>query len=298
MSPTPRTIGFVGLGLMGEGFVKRLVATGHAVVGFDVVPARCEVARSHGATIATSAADVARRADIVLICVTTTDAVADVIAGPSGIVTAAPLAGKVVVDHSTTEIETTKELAAVLRERTGAGFVDGPVSGGPGAAESGTLAIMAGGASGDIATVRPVLEKLGRLTHMGDVGAGQATKLVNQTLVLTNYCVLAEALRLAEAYGVDASRIPQALASGHAGSNLLPVMFKRMIARDFTPTGYARQILKDLEMLSTAAKEQHLAMPMAAQALTLFRMLVASGKSELDGAAVVTLLPEATGSLK
>lgn len=292
MSPTPLTIGFVGLGLMGEGFVKRLVATGHAVVGFDVVPGRCDVARGHGATIAPSAADVARRADIVLICVTTTDAVADVIAGPSGIVTAGRLAGKVVVDHSTTEIETTKELAALLRERTGAGFIDAPVSGGPGAAETGTLAIMVGGAAADIATVRPVLEQLGRLTHMGDVGAGQATKLVNQTLVLTNYCVLAEALRLAEAYGVDAAKVPEALATGHAGSNLLQAIFPRMIARDFAPKGYARQVLKDLEMLNSAAKHHHLSMPMSSQALTMFRMLVAGGKSELDGISVLTLLPE------
>ena len=137
------------------------------------------------------------------------------------------------------------------------------------------------------------MEKLGRFTHMGNVGAGQATKLVNQTLVLTNYCVMAEALRLAEAYGVDAAKIPHALATGHAGSNLLPVLFERMIARDFAPKGYARQVLKDLEMLHTAAKAQHLAMPMAGQALTLFRMLVGQGKSEFDAAAVLTLLPEA-----
>ncbi len=127
---------------------------------------------------------------------------------------------------------------------------------------------------------------------MGPVGAGQATKLVNQTLVLTNYCIMAEALRLAEAYGVDAAKVPAALASGHAGSNLLPVLFERMIARDFAPKGYARQILKDLEMLHEAAGAQHLSMPMATQALTLFRLLIAQGKSELDGTAVLTLYPE------
>jgi 3-hydroxyisobutyrate dehydrogenase len=109
---------------------------------------------------------------------------------------------------------------------------------------------------------------------------------------LTNYCVIAEAVRLAEAYGVDAAKVPHALATGHAGSNLLPVVFERMIARDFAPRGYARQVLKDLEMLQRAAAEQHLPMPMASQALTLFRMLVAGGKSELDAAAVLMLLSE------
>ena len=109
-------------------------------------------------------------------------------------------------------------------------FVDAPVSGGPGAAETGTLAIMAGGPDAAIARIAPVMAHLGQMTHMGGVGAGQATKLVNQTIVLTNYCVLAEALRLGEAYGVDVSKIPQALAPGHAGSNLLPVAFPRMVA--------------------------------------------------------------------
>lgn len=199
--------------------------------------------------------------------------------------------GKVFVDHSTTEIETTRRLADLLVERAGMSMVDAPVSGGPGAAEAGTLAIMAGGSDEAIAKVAPLMAKLGTFTHMGGPGAGQATKLVNQTLVLTNYCVIAEALRLAESYGVDAAKIPQALASGYAGSNLLPVLMKRMIARDWTPTGYARQVLKDLEMLNEAARSRHLAMPMAAQALTLFRMLVAQGKSELDGAAVLEVLP-------
>jgi 3-hydroxyisobutyrate dehydrogenase len=157
---------------------------------------------------------------------------------------------------------------------------------------AGTLAIMAGGEATAIERVRPVLERLGRLTHMGPVGAGQATKLVNQALVLTNYCVIAEALRLAEAYDVDAKLVPAALAPGHAGSNLLPILFERMIARDFAPRGYARQVLKDLEMLDQAANERSVVMPMAAQALSLYRQLIAEGKSELDGSAVLTLHSE------
>jgi 3-hydroxyisobutyrate dehydrogenase/2-hydroxy-3-oxopropionate reductase len=136
------------------------------------------------------------------------------------------------------------------------------------------------------------MAQLGQMTHMGGAGAGQATKLVNQTIVLTNYCVLAEALRLAEAYGVNVGKIPQALAPGHAGSNLLPVAFPRMAADDFAPRGYARQVLKDLEMLQAAAADEHVAMPMAAQALTLYRLLVASGHSEMDAGAVVTLYPK------
>src|SRR5262249_41662496 len=155
--------------------------------------------------------------------------------------------GKIIVDHSTTALAATKRIAAEL-ERSGAHFVDAPVSGGPPAAKAGRLAIMAGGSEAAIAKIVSLMRDLGTLTHMGGVGTGQATKLVNQTMVLTNFCVLAEALRLAQAYGVDARKIPQALASGYAGSNLLPVAFPQMIDEDFAPRGFVRQVLKDLEM--------------------------------------------------
>lgn len=290
---TRPAIGFVGLGLLGSAIVKRLLATGHCVVGYDIVPGKIESLRAAGMTAAASPAEVTRACDILQVCVMTTADVADVITGPRGVISAGRNPGKVLVDHSTTEIDATKMLAARLHAQTGMGFVDAPLSGGPGAAMNGTLSIMAGGETGIVESLRPLMEQLGRYTHMGEVGAGQATKLVNQTLVLPTYCLMAEALRLAQAFGVDAQKIPQALETGHAGSNLLPILFARMIAEDFTPAGYARQILKDLELLVSASKEQHLAMPMTSQALTLFRMLVGQGKSELDGSAVVTLLPRA-----
>jgi 3-hydroxyisobutyrate dehydrogenase-like beta-hydroxyacid dehydrogenase len=286
-------IGFIGLGLMGAGFTKRLVATGHSVIGYDLDREKLSAARAWGVAPAGSPAEAARGADLAAICVTTTHAVEEVALGHNGLTSLGRLDGKSVVDFSTTEIAATHRVAAGLRE-IGAAFVDAPVSGGPGAAEAGTLAVMAGGAPAAFEAVRPVLEALGQATHMGPVGAGQATKLVNQALCLTNYCVVAEGLRLAEAYGVDARKIPAALAPGLANSAVLQAIFPRMVERDFAPRGYARQVLKDLEMLQEATRAQHLAMPMASLATTLFRMLVAQGKSELDGAAVVTLIPEAT----
>lgn len=286
-----RTIGFIGLGLMGTGFTTRLVDSGFTVVGYDLDPARRDQAVARGVKIAASPAAVAARADLVAICVTTTKAVEAVVRGADGIASLNGLAGKTVVDFSTTEIDTTKAVAAAVQAKGGA-FIDAPVSGGPGAAEAGALAIMAGGEADALEAVREVLETLGLLTHMGPVGAGQATKLVNQALCLTNYCVVAEGLRLAQAYGVDASKIPAALAPGLANSAVLQAIYPRMVEGDFAPRGYARQILKDLEMLHEATRSQHLSMPMASQALTMFRMLVGQGKSELDGAAIVTLLPE------
>lgn len=289
---TTQPIGFIGLGLMGQGFTRRLVEQGFGVVGFDIDQSKVAAAASWGVKPAKSAAEVTEACDVILTCVINTAAVEDAAIGSNGALTAAgQLEGKVFVDHSTTELEATRRIADALAAR-GIMFVDAPVSGGPGAAAAGTLAIMAGGAETAIAAIADVMRGLGKMTHMGPVGTGQATKLVNQTLVLTNYCVLAEALRLAQSYGVDAAKIPEALKTGHAGSNLLASAFPQMIDEDFAPRGYARQVLKDLEMLQGAARDQHLAMPMASQALTLYRLLVASGKSEQDAVAIVSLYPK------
>ena len=282
-------IGFIGLGLMGAGFTKRLVASGHRVVGYDLDPARIEEAKGWSVVPAASPEEAGRAGRLVFICVTTSAAVREVVLGLVG---CGALAGKTVIDVSTTEMGITHEIAAAVRGAGGA-FLDAPVSGGPPAAEAGTLAIMIGGETSAFEAAQPVLNQLGLATHMGAVGAGQATKLVNQALCLTNYVVVAEALRLAEAYAVDASRIPAALAPGLGNSAVLQAIFPRMVAKDYAPRGYARQILKDLELVHEATRAQHLPMPMLSQALTFFRMMVAEGKSELDGAGIVTLLPEA-----
>ena len=288
----PALIGCIGLGLMGEAMTRRLIEVGFRMAGYDIAPAKMAAAAQRGVRACASPAEVAEAADIVLLSVSTTAAVEEIVLGRGGIVEAGRLAGKVLLDLSTTEIETTKRVAAALAAATAMSFVDAPVSGGPGAAASGTLAIMAGGDAEVVARIKPMLDQLGHATHVGPVGSGQAAKLVNQTLVLANYCVIAEALRLAQAYGVDPRRLPEALAPGHAGSNLLPVLFERMVAGDFSPRGYARQVLKDLEMLREAAGARGLSMPMTAQALTLFRLLIAQGKGELDGSAILTLYPQ------
>jgi 3-hydroxyisobutyrate dehydrogenase len=287
--PEKPNIGFIGLGLMGQAFTKRLTSCGYTVTGFDIDPGKVERATGHGVVAAASSAEVADKSDIVLVCVISTDAVHDAVFGPGGVVGSAS-ADKVLVDHSTTIVETTKVMADELREQTGMGWVDAPVSGGPPAAEAGTLAIMAGGSDEDIARVSPLMDDLAStFTHLGGIGAGQVTKMVNQILVLNNYCVLAEALALAEAAGIDAGKIPDALAPGHAGSNLLEAAFPRMIARDFEPAGYARQVLKDLDMVHDIARSLKVPTPMSSQAATLFRILVGKGHAEKDGIAVLKL---------
>ncbi len=287
--PAKTSIGFIGLGLMGQAFTRRLVASGYTVTGFDIAAEKVEQATKHGVIAATSSADVTSKSDLVLMCVVSTDAVHEAVFGPGGVVESAS-ADKVLVDHSTTIVESTKSMADELHGRSGMGWVDAPVSGGPPAAEAGTLAIMAGGSDADVARITPLMNDLAStFTHLGGVGAGQVTKMVNQILVLNNYCVLAEALALAEAAGIDASRIPDALAPGHAGSNLLKAVFPRMIARDFEPAGYARQVLKDLDMVHDIARALKVPTPMSSQAASLFRILVSKGHAEKDGIAVLKL---------
>src|SRR6202158_2411915 len=215
-------VGFIGRGLMGEGFTRRLIERGHSVIGFDIDEAKMKAAAKWGVKPAKNATEVASTCRVILNCVINT-AVEEAALGAQGVVAAGRSEGKVFVDHSTTELQTTKRIAASLSERCGMMFVDAPVSGGPGAAKAGTLAIMAGGNDAAIAKILPLMRDLGTLTHMGPVGTGQATKLVNQTLVLTNYCVLAEALRLAHGHGVDARQDPPPLAAGFSGSNLFPL---------------------------------------------------------------------------
>jgi 3-hydroxyisobutyrate dehydrogenase-like beta-hydroxyacid dehydrogenase len=285
------TIGFIGLGNMGVGFTRRLAACGHRVVGYDIDPARVQAAAAWGVVAAASPAEVARAADLILVCVISTDAVEAVVLGESGVASIGQVEGKVLVDHSTTDLDTTRRIAAELERRSGIAFVDAPCSGGPGAAELGRLAIMAGGDEAAIEKVRPAMEQVAaRFTRMGPVGAGQATKLVNQTLVLSNYAVIAEAVNLGRKLGIDVSRIAHALGTGYAGSKLLDDLLPRMVEHDFAPRGFARQVLKDLEMVAAAASRLKAPMPMAAQTTSLYRLLLAHGKGELDGSAIVTLL--------
>jgi len=150
------TVGFVGLGLMGEGFTRRLVEKGHQVVGFDIDATKTRAASVWGVTPANSAAEVAEAADRILVCVINTAAVEDASTGPRGFIAARDIAGKFCVDVSTTELEATARVAAALALR-GMNFVDAPVSGGPGAAKAGTLAIMAGGSDAAIAKISPLM---------------------------------------------------------------------------------------------------------------------------------------------
>jgi 3-hydroxyisobutyrate dehydrogenase len=286
VTPKPR-IGYVGVGLMGLPMAKRLLSLGYAVKACDIVPDRTEAARAAGAEAARSPADAAAGVDFALLNLPTTDAVEEAVFGERGVATVAR-SPQLVIDFSTIKVAKCKAFAAKLREATGAGWIDAPVSGGPPAAAAGTLTVMAGGEPAEIERARPLFADVsGRFTHMGPAGSGMVAKMLNQLIVGCGHAVMAEAVVLAEAAGIDASRLPECLAGGYADSALLQRLYPRIVRRDFAPQGYARQLLKDLEMVNDFAAGLHAPTPMMGEALSLYRILVHLGHAELDTAAVL-----------
>jgi 3-hydroxyisobutyrate dehydrogenase len=283
-------LGFIGIGLLGQPMSLRLLDAGFPLTVYDINPDRLGPVVAGGAQAVQTPAEVAARSDIILLCLISSAAVEDVVSGDNGIISAAE-PGKIVIDFTTCDALLTRRLAARLKTEAGMAWIDAPVSGGPPAAAEGRLTIMAGGDPDDIARAGPVFGALaGRFTRMGAVGSGQVTKMINQVLVLNNYCVLAEALRLAENSGIDAAKIPDALAGGHADSAMLKHFFPKMIAREFEPpAGFARQVLKDLDMVYDLAKTTQTPTPMSDQARMLYRLLNARGYSELDAISVLKL---------
>lgn len=286
---SPVRIGYVGIGLMGLPMVRRLVSLGYDVAAYDVLDKRVQLATAAGARAAASASEAVPGADFVLLNLPTTDAVEQAVFGPHGVASAVE-PPQLVIDFSTNEVTRGKDFAKRLDERTRCGWVDAPVSGGPPASGAGALTIMAGGTLDDIARVTPLMQDIAaRFTHMGPMGSGLVAKMINQLIVGCGHAVMAEALLLAESAGIDASRIPECLAGGHADGTLLQKLYPRMAQRDFAPQGYARQLLKDLEMVNAFAGGLKAPVPMAGEALSLYRMLIHRGYAELDTAAVFKL---------
>ncbi len=283
-------VGLIGLGYMGSAMARRLRARGRSVVGYDIDETKMKAMAEGGVTCVGSSAEAAQDTGAVIVCVTSTASVEQAVFGSGGLAESASR-GQTLVDMSTTDAEATRRMAERLSDACGMAWIDAPVSGGPPAAEKGSLAMMAGGEPAVFEQVRPLLDDLAaKVTLMGPVGAGQVTKMINQVLCLTLYPILAEALKLGENAGVDVARIPEALGDGYAGSNLLRHMFPRMVAREYEPpAAFARQVLKDLDMVYDLAKKTTTPTPMCDQTRALYRLMVARGHGEDDPIALLKL---------
>jgi 3-hydroxyisobutyrate dehydrogenase len=286
-------LAFAGIGLMGLPMTRRLLAAGYPLTVWNRSPDKCAPLLAQGAHRVENPAELCRDASVVMLCLANTEVVRDVVFGPGGIVEGAR-PGQLLVDFSSLEPAATRAMAAELEARTGMRWVDAPVSGGTPGAEAGTLAIMAGGREEDVERARPILAHLGqRLTRMGEVGAGQVTKVCNQMIVACNALVIAEVVALAERSGVDASLIAPALAGGFADSKPLQILAPQMAASQFEPIKWhVRTLLKDLDTAVKLSHEQGSATPMSGLAAQLMRLHGSQGNLERDPATLVELLRE------
>lgn len=285
----PMTLGFCGLGLMGAPMVRRLLAAGHTVRVWNRSPAKVEPLVALGAIAAAAPAEAATGADGVLMCLFDADAAEAVVFGPNGVASAKGL--RWIVDHSSIHPQRTRDLANWLKTDYDADWLDAPVSGGIGGVEAGTLAIMVGGSNRHIEPAFAAMRAYGaNITHMGTSGAGQATKLANQTLVAASVVALAEAIGFAERNGIDIHKLAPALAGGWADSKPLQVFAPRMAQAQPTIIGALNTMLKDIDTVASVAKDSGAPMPLTSTVQQMLRMADAMGLGEAELSAVVSLV--------
>lgn len=284
-------IAFLGIGLMGNHQARRLLQAGYALTAWNRSRAKAEALEAFGATVADTAADTVRDADVVVTMLENGPIVTEVLFGSGA--DAAIRSGAVVVDMSSIKPAESQDHARRLGRR-GVAHVDAPVSGGTVGAENGTLAIMAGGEPDAFARVEDVLKVMGRPVHVGPSGAGQLAKLANQIIVGVAIGAVGEALMLAAKGGADPAKVREALRGGFAESRVLELHGQRMIDRDFVTKGRSVTHLKDIDNALSAATELGLELPFSGVLADLFRGLLANA-GDLDHSALLAELERRNG---
>lgn len=287
-SPTP-SVAFIGLGNMGFPMAGHLAAAGFDTRVFNRTTARArEWADSHSGTVAATPREAAEGASIVCTCVGGDPDVREVVYGPDGVL-AGLAPGAVLVDHTTASATLAEELGAAAAE-VGVGFVDAPISGGQSGAEAGRLSIMCGAEEAHLASARPALEAYGAaITHVGPVGHGQLTKMVNQILCAGAIAGAAEALNFAMVAGLDTEQVLAAVTKGAANSWYLENRGHTMVADEFDFGFAVDWIRKDLGICAEQAARLGVAIPLTTEALTDYEALQARGEGRLDATAVIRL---------
>ena len=268
-----------------------LLQAGYSLTVFNRTASSCEPLQAAGARVASSPADAAREADVLLLCVSDDRAAEAVLLGPeSGDDDKAAIhglrPGSLVIDCSTISPATSRRLAAALAERA-IRYLDAPVTGGTEGAQAGTLSVLVGGDARDLEQARPLLQVLGgAITHFGPVGAGQEATAVNQVLVAGSYAAVAEALQLAERLGLDRQHVVAALKGGAAGSWALEHRSSQMI-HDHYPLGFKLALhRKDLAIALAAAEAKNLELPVSQLVAAMEDTLIAAGHGDLDVSAL------------
>ncbi len=283
-------VAMIGAGIMGSAIAKRLISCGHVLHVFDLDPAKVSKLVQEGASAAESAAVATQRGDFVILSLNHARIVHSAVFGSDGVACAAS-PEKLLLDMSSIDPGETRNMAATLRQQTGMAWLDCPLSGGAPGAASGKLTVMAGGNPADFEHGRAIMKDLcANYTWMGEQGAGQTTKLVNQLLCAVAFQAVAEAVKLAEAGGVDPARIPNALAGGRADSRILQEFMAKFASRDFSPTGRLDNMLKDLDSIQAFALATKTPLPLTSAITEIHRILIAMGLGNKDSAEAMRLL--------
>jgi len=282
-------LGFIGLGLMGKPMALNLHKAGAQLVIFNRSQGVIQDLTRIGMIAATSAADVAHQADVVILMLPDSQTVKTCIEGENGVLDGLT-PGTLVIDMGTTETTLSRTLAERIAA-AGGHYVDAPVSGGTIGAENGSLSIMAGGLDLAIERARPILQCLGTsIVHVGPVGCGQVAKAANQVIVGLTISAVGEALKLAERAGADPAKVREALGGGFAASRILEVHGQRMISGDFTPGGKCTTQRKDLYQALKLAGEHGLDLPTTKLVMEQYDCVIKAGFGDLDHAALIKIL--------
>ena len=282
------TVAFIGLGIMGRPMAGNLAKAGFQVTGYN----RSEKTVD-GVTMAGSVAEAVEGADVVATMVPDSPDVEAVM----GDIFPSARKGTLVVDFSTIRPDVSARLAAEGAEH-GMRVVDAPVSGGEQGAIEGALSIMVGGAAEDFEAARPVLEAVGKtVVHVGPAGSGQTVKAANQLVVAGILELVSEAIVFLEAYGVNTEAAVQVLAGGLAGNTILQRKGAAMLARDFTPGFRIALHHKDMGIVTSAAREAGVVIPLGAAVAQLIASLNAQGDGGLDHSALLKLVSQLSGRL-
>ena len=276
----------IGAGAMGGAIGTRLCETGHRLSVFDLDADKVAELVAKGAQAAPTASEAAAQSDFVITSLNSARIVELAVFGDDGVASGAR-AGTLIIDMSSIDPETTRQLAARAKDAD-LRWVDSPLSGGAPKALIGELTLMAGGETQDVEDAHTLLKDVSaQFTHMGPSGSGQATKLINQVLCAIQFLGVAEATALAEDAGVDVAKIPQALKGGRADSALLQEYMPRFATRDYRRTGRIDNMVKDLNGAQDLARSTNTSMPLTAVSAEVHRLLTRIGLGGEDQAALM-----------
>ncbi len=271
----PPAISFIGTGLMGAPMARRLLDAGCLRTVWNRSPERARSLVDKGAMLVASPREAAIGADMICLCLTSAEAVEQVMFGPAGLASKNDGAAPLVIDFTTSSPTETRRIADRYRSETNGRWLDAPVSGGTARAASGDLIIFCGGEADAFAAAEPVLRILSRRASLvGPQGAGQTLKLCAQLIAAPTIVAIAEAFAAAEANGLDVARIPDLLSEGLADSPLLQLFGRRMAVQDpGPPIGAVATMLKDIDAATAMARKAGAPTPVAASAAEVYRAL-------------------------